>query len=160
MPKKKRFPTSELRIPITQEIINNAIPKDSGHCVIADSIRAFLPEVTRVTVDLQTIRFTLPDGERVVYLTPAHEQKLLTDFDQEILPAPRMMYLRRPIQRVPYRPQDAKNRETHTEPRKVKTKQHGRGLDVLVEGGRLPPRAALSNAKGRRRSFGLRQLKP
>jgi hypothetical protein len=157
--KKNHVRTRRIHIPITQEIINNAVVRDSSHCVIADAIRAAIPEAKRVAVDLQTIRFTVND-ERVVYLTPAPQQTMLVRFDQGQVPTPGDMYLSHAIQRVP-----AKGR-TKGNPQKVKeTKvtRHGRDgsqLEVTVEGGRLPPTAALSNHRGRRRTFGLRTLEP
>jgi len=160
MTKPRKVGTRRLHIPITQEVINNAVARDSAHCVVADAIRAAIPEALRVTVDLQTIRWTLPDGTRVVYLTPAPEQALLVNFDQGVVPDPRDMYLNHPIQRVPPRPRHSVTPAVAT----VTTKKDGHGAGgqvttVEVEGGRLPPTAALSNTRGRRRSFGLRSLR-
>lgn len=162
MAKTKRMALRRLHIPITPEVINNAVQRDSSHCVIADAIRAALPDVTRVTVDLQTIRFTLPNGERVVFLTPAPEQGLLVGFDQGVKPQPRDMYLSHPIQVIPPRKPG--------EPRakaEAKVVSNGEGkrdrresVTITVEGGRLPPTAALSNTRGRRRTFGIRSLRP
>lgn len=155
MSKRKTIPR-RLEIPITQEVINAAIPRHSGHCVIADSIRAAVPGATRVSVDLQTIRFTL-DGTRYVWLTPAPEQSLLVGFDQGHLPEPRLMALGRPIQRV----QSRKRGEGRSKREVSISKANGQNSasKITVEGGRLPPTAALSNTAGRRRSFGLKQLK-
>jgi hypothetical protein len=70
-------------IEVTQTDIETAVPKDSGHCAIADAIARQIPGASRVTVDLQTIRWTDTEkGERYVYLTPRVAQALLLDFDQ------------------------------------------------------------------------------
>lgn len=151
--------TRRLTIPITQEVINNAVERDSAHCVIADSISAALPDVKHVNVDLQTVRFTTEDGTRYVYLTPSTAQELLVRFDQGHKPEPGSMYLSRPIQIVPYRDRGAEApREVKVKPVN-KGKGHG-GVEVTVIGGHLPPTAALSNRRGRVRRFGMRTLKP
>lgn len=156
----RRASLRRLHIPITQEIINNAVQRDSSHCVIADAVRAAMPDVTRVTVDLQTIRFTLPDGSRAVYLTPAHEQMLLVNFDQGVKPEPREMYLSHPIQILPPRARGDSKSVTNTTITNRKQKRSHDTIAITVEGGRLPPTAALSNTRGRRRTFGIRSLKP
>lgn len=150
---KTRTPTRRLHIPITAEIINTAVERDSAHCVLADAVSAALPGVKRVTVDLQTIRFTTEDGTRYVYLTPAPAQELLVKFDQGVKPDPGTMYLDRPIVRTA--PRD--RAKTAVE---IQDAKGHRGTQVTVTGGKLPPTAALSNRRGRRRSYGLRQLKP
>lgn len=69
-------------IEVTEADIEAAVPKDSGHCAIADAIGRQLPGVTNVTVDLQSIRWTDREaGERYTYLTPRVAQALLLDFD-------------------------------------------------------------------------------
>lgn len=154
MPKTRRskFNARRLNIPVTEEVINSAVERDSAHCVLADAIQQALPEVTRVSVDLQTIRFTAPDGTRYVYLTPARQQEVLVNFDQGRKPEPGLLYLARPIQIVP--PAAHKGQQ---HPTVVKVEDQRK---VTVHGGRLPPTAALSNTRGRTRRFGIRQLKP
>lgn len=155
--KNKRVSTRRIHIAITQEIINNAVVRDSAHCVIADAIHAAIPEAKRISVDLQTIRFTV-NNERVVFLTPAPQQSLLVRFDQGVLPTPGDMYLSHAIQRVPARGRDADHPQ---QPKTTTVKRKGKDraeLEITVEGGRLPPTAALSNRRGRRRTFGLRML--
>jgi len=61
--------TPGLRVQITQEDIDVAIPKNSGHCMIADAAKRcfferFKRKATAVSVDLQTIRLT--DREKKV----------------------------------------------------------------------------------------------
>jgi len=78
-----------LKVEVTQEIINNSVPKDSGHCMIADAVAAAYPRASFISVDLATIRFTdLEAGFRYIYLTPRHAQAALLDFDDGVKPAP------------------------------------------------------------------------
>jgi len=153
---------SRYSVKITEEIINTARARDSSHCVIADALRASIPGATRVSVDLQTIRWSVDElGKRFVALTPGAGQRILVNFDQGVLPEPTTLQVT-PFQVIPIRP-------TGPGPRTVTdARTNGRGgaqagstalkSKPLVEGGKLPPTAALSNRKGRRREFGLRQL--
>lgn len=156
---------------VTQEIINNAIPRDSGHCVIADAVKQAVPTANRISVDLATIRFTDPDTERrYVYLTPATAQALLVNFDQGVHPEPLTIRLNRPAQIVSARKQRpseahesdeqrkaARRKHRRQEPRTVNVTQEGQ---PVVHGGRTPPTGALSSTRGRRRTFGLKSLRP
>jgi hypothetical protein len=79
----------QLKVDVTQEIIDRSVPKDSSHCMIADAIAAAYPRASFISVDLATIRFTdVEAGFRYVYLTPRHAQAALLDFDQGVKPAP------------------------------------------------------------------------
>jgi hypothetical protein len=79
----------QLNFPITDEMIETAIPKDSAHCMIADGLRAALPHAQQISVDLATIRYTDPrTGRRYIYLTPTPAQVALLDFDQGSKPKP------------------------------------------------------------------------
>ena len=70
------------RVEITQEIIDQATPKNSGHCVIADAIAAKVPGASSVSVDLATVRWTdRAKGVRYIWLTPVSAQQLLLAFD-------------------------------------------------------------------------------
>lgn len=83
----KRAP--KLDVAVTTEIIAAAVPTDSGHCMIADAVKAAIPHASDVTVDLATIRYTDRHARRrYVYLTPPDAQDALLDFDNGILPAP------------------------------------------------------------------------
>lgn len=78
-----------VRVHVTQEIIDASTRRDSSHCMIADAIKAAVPEAAYVSVDLATIRFTdLNAGCRYVYLTPRHAQSALLAFDQGKKPEP------------------------------------------------------------------------
>lgn len=156
---------------VTPEIINVATVRDSSHCVIADALRAALPQARAVTVDLQTIRFTLPEhGRRYVYLTPPKAQAVLVNFDQEVRPEPFTMRLGYPAQilragKGTHRKGRGKGKPDATIPpgqrRRVKNQRgDGQPGQPTILGGRVPPPAALSNTRGRRRAFGLKTLKP
>jgi hypothetical protein len=72
-----------ITIEVTVEDIEQAIPADSGHCAISDAISRQIPGASKVSTDLQTIRWSDREkGVRYVYLTPRVAQALLLDFDQ------------------------------------------------------------------------------
>src|SRR5262245_25598421 len=80
---------------VTQKIIDQAVPRDSGYCMLAEAVKSTFPHARKVSVDLQTIRLT--DGERglrYVYLTPRVCQVALVNFDQGIEPEPFTFTLR------------------------------------------------------------------
>lgn len=66
---------------VTQPDIDRALKRDSARCVIATAIPRSIEGAHRVSVDLQTIRFT-KDGERFVYLTPPAAQGYVVAFDR------------------------------------------------------------------------------
>lgn len=74
-----------LALRVNRRNILKGVPRDSHRCMIVESIHEQLPEVKRVTADVQSIRFTDPRTQtRYVYLTPPQAQKALLDFDQGI----------------------------------------------------------------------------
>ena len=158
-----------LSVSITPEIIETAVERDSGHCVIADSIRNSIPGVNRVSVDLQTIRFTDPVSQkRYIYLTPPMAQVVLLAFDQGVRPNAQRIRLGKPIQIVKAGPRSpgsrAKGEVTVTAEVMQKGKEP-RNHKVVVHGGVPPKTGALASGqvgprKGRRRIFGLRTLTP
>ena len=82
-------------VEITDEVIDEAIPRDSSHCMIADALKALVPGASKVAVDLQTIRFSdLKKGLRYTYLTPRVAQVALIKFDQGLKPEPFAFRLR------------------------------------------------------------------
>lgn len=155
-----------ITLDVTQEIINAAIPRDSSHCVIADALKAAVPDAQRVSVDLATIRFTdKASQKRYVYLTPAPAQALLVNFDQGKRTGPFTLKLGKPAQIVPPRTPHPVEADTSAEAKRKRDARRKRvaitdGNTVTVHGGRTPPLAALSSTRGRRRTFGLRTLKP
>lgn len=71
-----------LRAKATQEMIDDAVERNSGHCVFADAVRIADPNLSYVSVDLQTIRATdRTKNERYIWLTPRKVQQFLVDFD-------------------------------------------------------------------------------
>lgn len=79
----------QLNFPVTAEIIETAVPKDSAHCMIADGLKAAMPKATDVSVDLATIRFSdRESGRRYIYLTPPVAQVSLLKFDHGEKPEP------------------------------------------------------------------------
>jgi len=76
-------------VEVTPEIIGTATQADSGHCMIADAVKAAVPGAANISVDLQTIRFSDPKKRmRYVYLTPRMAQLALVDFDAGEMPDP------------------------------------------------------------------------
>jgi hypothetical protein len=154
---------------IDEHIIRLAVERSSSHCVIADALRMAVPAAERVSVDLQTIRFTDPKTERrYVFLTPPAAQVVLVKFDQGIMPEPFLLKLGKPAQIV-------RKGASHPDKSKPRKRTAGRAIvppakreirattshdTPTVFGGRTPPTAALSSTTGRRRTFGLKSLKP
>src|SRR5262249_16706467 len=54
--RKRRFPRPRVTVEVMQQHIDQAMEKDSNHCMIAEAIKETLPKATHVSVDLQTIR--------------------------------------------------------------------------------------------------------
>lgn len=164
---------------VTEEVITTAVQRDSSHCVIADALRAAVPNAQRVSVDIQTIRFTDPVSERrYIYLTPALCQMILVDFDQGRRPDPMMIRLGAPSQ-ITRSGSTPTKREANartsaakaaavaeTEGTRTRAPSKRRGViagshgNPTILGGDPPPIAALSSTRGRRRTFGLKSLRP
>jgi hypothetical protein len=87
---RRRHPRSKTcKITVPEEIIALSTKKDSGTCMIAESIRRQIPEARSILVDLATIRYSdLEKGFRYTYLTPRKAQLALIDFDQGRVPEP------------------------------------------------------------------------
>ncbi len=165
-PKKPRAP--KVKLEITQEIIDDAIERDSSHCLWAEAIKSAYPGASRVSVDLQTMRFTDPaKGLRYTYLTPRIAQVALVNFDQGVMPDEHSVTLKAghvtaagkrqtsdrelsPAQKE----QRKKAAKRSSELLKKTTLRHAGGSAVPDRvGGRTPPIGA-----GARREFGLRGL--
>lgn len=91
--KSKNESLQSLRIHVETSHIENAQRKNSHHCMIADAIKDALPEAKYISVDLQSIRFTIFDetryreeaiGTRYFYFTPTIAQHALLKFDQGV----------------------------------------------------------------------------
>ena len=78
-----KFTSPTLELQITPDLHDRAIRSASGGCLIADAIKAQYPNLSRVTVDMATIRVSdREEGQRYTYLTPPAAQHLLLGFDQ------------------------------------------------------------------------------
>jgi hypothetical protein len=101
-------------IEVTQHDIDRAKVNDSSRCVVATAVARSIPGASRISVDVQTIRFTL-SGERFVYLTPPAVTGYVIAFDagEEIHP---FRFRLRQDQELRVR------RQTATEPGKAKKK--------------------------------------
>lgn len=155
-----------MRINVSNETIDKSEVANSSHCMIADAIRDYSKQrglgMSRIAVDLQTIRYTDQDGNRCIHLTPPIAQAALVRFDQGHKTGPFAFNL------------SASGRQVipktgHVRP-EIKTKgaiRRNRGgqtqtLNPSIIGGTAPPRAALSVGNkfaGARRFFGLKHLK-
>jgi hypothetical protein len=164
-----------VKLEITQEIIDDAIPRDSSHCLWAEAVKAAVPDATRVSVDLQTIRFSDPKkGLRFTYLTPRAAQIAIVQWDQGIKPEPHGVQLRagqvtpagkkitRALSDVEMKQRKTanaaavkKNAKTRENLKKAGLRAGTSGDAGVPErtGGKTPP-----IGPGRRRSFGLRAL--
>jgi hypothetical protein len=174
VPRHPRAP----RVPlvVTEEMIEDAIPRDSSHCVFAEAVKAAFPGALKVAVDLQTIRFTDPKrGLRYTYLTPRPVQIAIINFDQGVRPEPFDIQLRNgqvtaaganagkwskktdkpatPKQRAASEKAAARAREQRSKLSKQTLVARERGSVPDKVGGKPPPMAP-----GRRRAFGLRGL--
>jgi hypothetical protein len=169
---KRKMPNQVLKdrqlkrkmVSVTAEIIAQAIPKTSGHCMIADAVKAAYPEMNRVAVDLQSIRMTdTIKKERIIAWTPQSVQGALLDFDEGIIPQPFSFEVRKA--------QIIKCSDKPTKPRPKRDAKAGVGTNAvpIKEGGYPPPMAALAGGAtgrkrkdprvGQRRAFGLRVFK-
>lgn len=70
----------QIHIEVTQADINKADVKKSSRCVVAQALARTVPDASRISVDVQTIRFT-SGGERHVYLTPYPVAGYVVAFD-------------------------------------------------------------------------------
>lgn len=163
-PRSARAP--KVHVEVTQTLIDEAVRADSGHCMIAEAVKAAVPGARSVSVDLQTVRFTDPKlPRRYVYLTPRRGQVALVNWDQGRKPEPFELNLRggsvhRAADKTsqPHSNQVA-SPEPPTRVRLVRRRDESNGEIPEVVGGKTPPRAALASptpSGGRRRQFGLR----
>lgn len=156
------------RIQVTKEVIALSTRADSSHCMIADAIQMAMPEVSSVSVDLATIRYT-KDGNRMIYLTPEFCQYQLLRFDRGDQIDPWEFCLpARPTQITANRKwvkneDGTRSKKRQGGPKKLKKVHPDSGL-IQVLGGSPPPLAILTGGnitgrpgmKARRRQWGLR----
>ncbi len=92
-----------MKLTVTSKDIKESIRNDSNNCMIACAIKAKLPNVRWVLVDLQTIRYT--DRflkQKYIFLTPKPAQKALLDFDKGLTVKPFHFTLPEPIVKPVY----------------------------------------------------------
>ena len=74
---------SKVKVDVTQELIDTAVRNNSNRCMVQAAMQHTFPTATHVTVDIHTIRMTLPeDQKRYIYLTPGRVQQYIFDFDE------------------------------------------------------------------------------
>jgi len=135
-------------IKVSQKHIDDAIPADSAHCMIADGIKESLPHVKHISVDIGSIRYSDPKkGLRYTFLTPRPAQWALVQYDQGVKPEPFNFDLRGG-QRTTMHPGDkktGKQKAAHKLGRRrlVKRKPNAaQRAEQEVVGGRPPPNLA------------------
>lgn len=150
-----------LSIPVSAEMIENGIERQSNHCIIAEAVKAKHPTFKHVAVDLQTVRATDPaKGERYVWLTPRPVQTLIVQFDAGLrkrLKPFRFTLKGGQIIASGETVAERKARNAKYNRRKAARLRKGanRSARVIPEivGGSEPPKAP-----GRRRAYGVRGL--
>jgi len=163
--KRNRMPAApRATIQVTQKHIDMATPRNSGHCMIADAVKAAFPRAQSVAVDIQTIRWSDPaKRQRYVYLTPRSAQVALVRWDQGITTEPFSFKLKgaQIIRVAKPKASTAGNTESPIPRRARLHSRHGESSQTdhhasppEVIGGRAPPRVSYNN----RREFGLRAM--
>lgn len=159
----QRLKSPSITIEVTQEDIDKATPKNSGHCIYANSLMRKYSWAKRVSVDLATIRVSHPDkGLRYIWPTPRIGQIPLLDFDQGIPVKPFSFRLGRAAQimKMSNNAEAQKNRKRHAAclalagDTKKRLQPEGKRAIPTVIGGKSPPMYRV----GRRREFGLRAM--
>lgn len=180
--KTKKPAGPRVNVVVTDEIIQQARPRDSRHCMIADAVRASVPEAKYISVDIATIRFTdQKKGLRYTYLTPRTAQGELVKFDQGVLPPAYSFQLRGAhVTRAGTRKSKRTERTELQKEAIKKNQKKGQRVSPLMAkqgfathrgvhsdtvpdriGGKTPPLQVDAETKipfSRRRAFGLRGL--
>lgn len=161
--KKPRYPRApRLKIQVTAELIELAKVRDSSHCMVAEAVRDAFPLAAHISVDVQTIRFSIPEREiRCTYLTPRIAQLGIVNFDQGVTPKPFSFQLfgaqvtkmmRRAKGQVPPRPRtEAQKAATAKATAVLRPVNGNHGVPDKI-GGKTPPVSRYAH----RREFGLR----
>jgi hypothetical protein len=69
-------------ISVTKGVVAESTQRNSNHCMVAEALKEKYPQLTHISVDIQTIRATnKKKRERYVWLTPRVVQKMIIDFD-------------------------------------------------------------------------------
>jgi len=86
--------TPRVKLTITDAHIDKGI-NSSGHCAIAEAVREQVKGARRISVDVQSIRWTdSRKGLRYCYLTPRIGQIIILQNDRAIRPKPTSFWLR------------------------------------------------------------------
>jgi hypothetical protein len=165
-------------VTVTKEAIEQAKPRDSGHCMVADSVKAAFPDAEYVSVDLATVRFTDPrKGLRYTYLSPRSVATALVQWDAGIVPEPWKFRIRNGhVTRAGKRTASLAQQQTPKQ-RAARVKVGKKAAALLAKtrlrrgsseqsvpdrvGGKTPPLMPVKGdniAFSRRRAFGLRAL--
>lgn len=89
---------SGVRVDVIEEDITRAIKRDSTHCAVAEAIKRTLPQAQGIDVDMQSIRFRIPEERRrFIYMTPRTIQAYIAAFDAGEDLAPFSFTLNHPI---------------------------------------------------------------
>jgi hypothetical protein len=160
-----------LTFEISAEHIATAIPRDSGHCMIADALAEAYPNATYISVDLATIRFTDPAaGRRYIYLTPNVAQLALIAWDNGEPVEPFKINRLRAAQMVLTGSASRAKRAARAadEPKRRESAELyypngvSSGQVPLKIGGEAPPTGPLAvgsgGRRGKRREYGIRAL--
>lgn len=88
-PARRRKPPRQTKVIISAEAISAVVARQvTAELMIAEAVRAARPEATKVSVDLGSIRWTDPAGERVTFGTPASVRKALLELSEGCTTAP------------------------------------------------------------------------
>lgn len=72
----------QIFIEVTEELIKSSMKRNSNSCMTAEALKLRRPDLSRVSVDIQTIRATDDKKqERYQWLTPKAIQQAIVDFD-------------------------------------------------------------------------------
>jgi|SRR5882672_4013885 len=167
--------SSKKTVVVTHDLISDAQRQNSGHCMVAEAVKALMPDMRNISVDLQSIRWSdRKKGLRYVALTPRIAQVALIKWDQGEIPDPFNFQLRGVIvvqmqrrskaekERAQVRrDKDLLNKIKEGKGRKkqnrafIDVKKNGpRSVKTVRVGGKAPPKTGL------RRAFGLRAYTP
>lgn len=176
--KRRRAPVTV--ITVDKDVAAQAVEQSSSHCMIAEAVKAALPDARYVSVDLQTIRYSDPRvGLRYIYLTPRRVQEALTHFDMGVLPQESFSFrlvsghvtrsgdgkvrhvAKTPEEQAKIEARREELRQAKIIDRENRQAESRRASTFEVEGGPTPPRGALAHGgvvPSRRRQFGMRAL--
>ena len=88
---QKRVPlrAPNVKVRVSKTHMEHSKLKSSSHCMIAMAVRDAIPAAASIAIDVQTIRFSLPEKRiRCTYLTPRIAQVAIIQYDQGVMPQP------------------------------------------------------------------------